>query len=87
MNKLVATREKINQIDAEIVELLNQRGKLAIEVGQCKRDLSQHQLQDPEREKRVLQHVHEINRGPFPQSDLTAIYEIIMRACLALQKN
>ncbi|HWZ95868.1 MAG TPA: prephenate dehydratase [Opitutaceae bacterium] len=78
-------REKIDQLDQRMVELLNERLSLASEIGQHKRDTGG-QIYVPEREDAVLRKVAELNKGPIKNDALQAIYREIMSAALALEK-
>jgi len=78
-------RERIDELDRGIVELLNERAKVVVQVGRAK-------MQDgtpvyaPDREHVVLQRIAELNEGPLPQSTLQAIYRELMSGSFALEK-
>lgn len=81
-------REKIDNIDAEILLLINQRASYAKEVALTKiatggTDCTFYR---PDRESQVLRRISELNRGPL--SDYTAVrfFRELMSACLALEK-
>ena len=77
---LAALREQIDALDREIVRLLNERARLAIEVGHVKAR-SGIPVHDPERETEVLRRVHEANAAAgraLPDDDLVALYERIV---------
>jgi len=78
-------RSRINNLDAEILSLLNQRGQAALQIGDLKR---QHDLPYyvPEREAEVLDRVVALNRGPLPADALRAIWREILSASLALER-
>ncbi|HZP59597.1 MAG TPA: chorismate mutase, partial [Opitutaceae bacterium] len=57
-------REKIDQLDRRMVELLNERLALASEIGRMKRDTGG-EIYVPEREDAVLRKVAELNKGPI----------------------
>ena len=78
-------REKIDQLDHRIVELLNERLALAAEIGRLKRDTGG-EIYVPEREDAVLRKVAGLNRGPIKNDALLAIYREVMSAALALEK-
>jgi chorismate mutase len=56
-------RNEIDQIDEQLVRLLNERSKCAIELGRIKRELGL-AIYSPDREKQVIQHVTSVNGGP-----------------------
>jgi chorismate mutase/prephenate dehydratase len=78
-------REKIDQLDQQLVGKLNQRLALAAEIGKLKRDQGG-QVYVPEREDAVLRKVVELNQGPIKHDALRAIYREIMSAAIALEK-
>src|SRR3954462_3816539 len=78
-------REKIDSLDKQLVELLNQRLALAAEIGKVKRNAGG-QIYVAEREDAVLRKVAELNRGPIKNDALKAIYREIMSAAIALEK-
>ena len=78
-------REKIDAIDKQLVELLNQRLTLAAEIGKVKRSAGG-QIYVAEREDAVLRKVCGQNNGPIKNEALRAIYREIMSAAIALEK-
>lgn len=82
---LQAIREKIDSLDRELVEVLNQRLTLAAEIGRLKRSQGG-QIYVAEREEAVLRKVGSQNQGPIKNEALRAIYREIMSAAIALEK-
>jgi len=78
-------REKIDELDKQIVELLNQRLTRAAEIGQLKRNNGD-RVYVAEREDAVLRAVVKLNQGPMRPEALRAIYREIMSAAIALEK-
>lgn len=78
-------REKIDVLDKQLVDLLNQRLTLAAEIGQLKRS-SGGRIYVAEREDAVLRKVSSLNDGPIKNEALQAIYREIMSAAIALEK-
>ena len=78
-------RKKIDGLDAKIVELLNQRAEITLEVGQQKIK-NKASIYAPAREKQVLDRIQQISKGPLNKEALEAIYREIMSAALALEK-
>ncbi len=78
-------REKIDSLDRQLVELLNQRLALAAEIGKVKRNAGG-QIYVAEREDAVLRKVIAQNQGPIKNEALQAIYREIMSAAIALEK-
>lgn len=84
--ELKPLRDQIDAIDKQILELLNQRGKVAQEVGHVK-DKTNAPIYRPEREAQVLRELAKRNPGPLISSDLQQIYRQIMSACRALERR
>jgi chorismate mutase / prephenate dehydratase len=82
---LSALRGRIDELDEKIVELLNQRAAVVIEVGKTKR-AGGAPIYSPDREHAVLQRVASLNRGPLPPRTLQAIYRELMSGSFALEK-
>ncbi|HEX8915279.1 MAG TPA: prephenate dehydratase [Humisphaera sp.] len=82
---LEALRKQIDAIDAEIVDLLNRRAGVVVEVGKHKQ---QHKspIYAPDREKIVLEKVRKLNKGPLPDRCLEAVYREVMSGSFALEK-
>ncbi len=78
-------RKKINDIDAELVELLNERAKVVIEIGKLK-DKTDSPVYAPHREKQVLEKIKVENNGPLPDSCLMAIWRELMSGSFYLEK-
>lgn len=78
-------RDKIDQLDKQLVELLNQRLALAAEIGKVKRSQGG-QIYVAEREDAVFRKVTGQNNGPIKHEALRAIYREIMSAAIALEK-
>ncbi|HBZ05379.1 prephenate dehydratase [Massilia sp.] len=85
-DKLKPLREQIDAIDAQILDLLSRRGRLAQEVGHVKAETDAPVFR-PEREAQVLRGVAERNGGPLNSHDLQTIFREVMSACRALEKR
>jgi len=78
-------REKIDELDRKLVQLLNERARLVVEVGRSKRDTGA-PIYAPHRESAVLSRVLELSQGPLPQRSVEAIYREIMSGSFALER-
>jgi chorismate mutase/prephenate dehydratase len=85
-DKLTPLRQRIDAIDAQILALLNERARVAEEVGHVKAE-SNAPVFRPEREAQVLRAVAERNPGPIGNADVQTIFREIMSACRALEKR
>jgi chorismate mutase/prephenate dehydratase len=83
--QLKPLRDAIDAVDRRLVELLNERARLAQEVGRVKRDRAA-PVYRPEREAEVLRRVAAISRGPLTEAALTGIYREVISACRALER-
>ncbi|MHC4981863.1 MAG: prephenate dehydratase [Planctomycetota bacterium] len=82
---LAALRKRIDELDKRIVELLNQRAKVVIDVGKAKQSEGA-PIYAPDREHTVLERIARHNKGPLPQKTLQAIYRELMSGSFALEK-
>ncbi len=78
--ELLSVRDKIDDLDRDIVELLNQRAELGRAAGRAKALAGRRAVHDPEREREVLLRVALANRGLLAQADLLSIYRRIVAA-------
>ena len=85
-DKLTPLRARIDAIDKQILELLNQRAGVAQEVGHVKAETNAPVFR-PEREMQVLRNVAQRNPGPLAAGDVQTIFREIMSACRALEKR
>jgi chorismate mutase len=79
-------RKRIDILDRQLVELLNERARAAQMVGHLKAATSL-PVYEPNREKVVYANVRAANQGPLPDIELTHIYERIIDVMRALQRN
>ncbi len=85
---LAGLREKIDELDRRIVELLNARARIVVDIGKVKHQ-SGTPVYAPDREKIVLERIRKANRevgGVLPDSCLEAIYRELMSGSFALEK-
>ena len=85
-DKLKPLREQIDAIDAQMLDLLSRRAKLAQEVGHVKAETNAPVFR-PEREAQVLRGVAERNPGPLKDADVQTIFREVMSACRSLEKR
>ncbi len=86
-DKLQQIRERIDSLDLQIQELINQRAEAAQEVARVKRAEDKDAFfYRPEREAQVLATVKERNSGPVGDEEMTRLFREIMSTCLALEQ-
>jgi len=83
LNKL---RHQIDELDKKIIEMLNQRTDIALQIGEIK-NKNKVSIYAPEREKEIYRRIIELNKGPLKKTTLEAIYREIMSGTLFLQKK
>ena len=84
MDKLKEFRSLIDGIDNQILDLLNQRAKIALEIGHFKKANKQ-ELYVPSREQAIFDRLRSMNQGPFPTEAITKVYREIISASLSLE--
>lgn len=78
-------RKKIDQLDKKIIELLNARTELALEIGKLKQ-ADDSEVYTPARESEIYRKIDSLAQGPLSKDALKAIYREVMSAALALEK-
>ena len=78
-------RNQIDQIDTKLVELLNERARIVVEVGKVKSETDT-EIYAPHREKAVLEKVVSVNNGPLPDKTITAIWRELMSGSFFLER-
>ncbi|MDY6849294.1 MAG: prephenate dehydratase [Geoalkalibacter sp.] len=84
-DKLDALRQRIDAIDDRILDLLNERARVVIEVGETKAG-EKRQFYVPSREQAIYQRLCDGNPGPFPSEAIRRVYREIISACLSLEE-
>ena len=79
-------RQAIDQLDAQIVKLLNERTRHVLAIGEIKLAAGE-EIYAPHRERAVFDRVCALNPGPITHDQLRAIYREIMSSALALEKT
>jgi chorismate mutase/prephenate dehydratase len=83
---LAGWRREIDEIDEQIVGLMNRRARAAMAIGKLKHQHGQ-AIYVPDREKRVFDHLHEVNEGPLPDRVLEAIWRELIGGCINLERR
>jgi len=78
-------RQQIDRLDEQILKLLNERAKIAIEIGKLKKD-SQTEIHAPNREREIYTRLEQISSGPFPTEAIRHVFREIISASLALEE-
>lgn len=78
-------RKEIDALDSKIVELLNERAKVVLKIGEIKKQ-NRAQVYVPNREQEVYSKITSQNKGPLTDECLTSIYRELMAGSLILEK-
>lgn len=79
-------RKEIDKLDHRLVELLNDRARVVVDIGKAKQ-ADGTPIYAPDRESAVLKRICEINGGPLPDRTLHAIYREMMSGSFALERQ
>jgi chorismate mutase/prephenate dehydratase len=83
---LESLRERINEINLKLVDLLSERADAARLIGEIKH-ADGAPIYQPAREREVLDNVASHNRGPLTNEHLRRIFVEIISACTALERK
>jgi chorismate mutase len=78
--KLRKKRKELDLLDHKLLTLLNQRFRIALEIGKIKKEIGK-KIYDPRREEEILERLKLKNRGPLKEEDLIKIFTTILRGC------
>ena len=83
---LIGLRDHINHLDEQLVLLLNERAKTALQIGEIKAAQGI-KVYDPSRERAVIERVNSLNGGPLDKGALEEIYAAIIAVCREIQSR
>ncbi|HZP48780.1 MAG TPA: chorismate mutase [Vicinamibacterales bacterium] len=87
MRTLDELRDDIDRVDEVIVRLLNERARVAVEIGQLKKTLDV-PIYQPDREKQVLAHVRSVaSEGPLGPDAIARLFERIIDEARRLERR
>jgi chorismate mutase len=86
MSDVDGWRKRIDEIDQELVKLLNQRSRCAVEIGHLKKRLNLPAWQ-PEREAEILRNVVKSNHGPLDDAAIRRLFERVIDEARALERH
>jgi chorismate mutase/prephenate dehydratase len=79
-------RQRIDDIDDTILELLKERLDCAVTIGKLKNETSRAKW-DPQREREIYERLFKNNQGIFPPNALRSIFHEIITTCRLSQKK
>jgi chorismate mutase len=86
MQVLAECRERIDEIDRRLVELLNQRSAVVEKIGRAKK-AAELPIYEPKRESQVFDNITAHNSGPLTEDGLKRIFERILDEMRRIQKD
>jgi len=86
VNALAECRERIDNVDLRILQLLNERTSIVQNVGRIKKDAAL-PIYEPRREDQVFHNVTANNPGPLPNDAVKRIFERIVDEMRKVQKD
>lgn len=84
--QLEQLRKRLDEINLQILDLLNERGQIAKEIGKVKLKSGINRF-DPVRERKMLDEIAKRNQGPFETQTLQHLFKQIFKASLELQEE
>ena len=86
MDDIAGWRKRIDEIDAQLVKLFNERARCATEIGRIKAQNGL-EIYNPDREQKIFTRVCELNEGPLCDDTVQKLFERIIKACRELEKD
>lgn len=78
-------REKINQLDDELLRIFNERAALALKIGHVKKQLKL-PIYDPKREKLIFDRMKQANPGPLENEAIIRLFERVIDESRSLER-
>ncbi len=82
---LTACRDRVDEVDREIIKLLNERTRVVEEIGRVKRE-AKLPIYEPKREDQVFQNITQCNGGPLSPEALRRVFERIIDESRIIQR-
>lgn len=78
-------RKRIDLLDDVLLRILNERARLALEIGHLKKGLNL-PVYDPSREKRIFNRMKEDNPGPLDDGAIVRLFERVVDESRRLER-
>ena len=85
LDALALCRDRIDEVDRRLLDLLNQRTSIVEQIGRIKQHLDL-PIYEPKREDQVFANVLTHNRGPLPPEAVQRLFERIIDEMRTVQK-
>ena len=79
-------RQRINQLDDELLRIFNERAALAVKIGEAKKELNL-PIYDPKREKLIFERMHQNNPGPLDNAAIVRLFERVIDESRSLERT
>ena len=79
-------RLKIDELDRQLVALISERARCAVEIGKLKQNSSL-PVYEPDRERIIFENIQRANQGPLSQVQLRQIYERLVDVMRQIQSD
>ena len=79
-------RQEIEKLDSQIIQLLNERAQLSLEILKEKQK-SNLPIYNQKREQQVIQNAIQQNGGPLTSEQIKIIFQIIVESCRTIQQR
>ena len=86
MSDLDGWRKRIDEVDQQLLKLLNERSRCAVEIGHIKKRMKLPAWQ-PEREMEILRNVVKSNLGPLDDGAIRRLFERIIDEARSLERH
>ncbi len=83
---LSSCRDRIDEVDRRLLELLNERTRAVQEIGRIKKE-AQLPVYEPRREDQVFQNISEHNAGPLTTEAARRVFERIIDEMRKIQRE
>ena len=77
-------REEIDILDANLLQLLNERAMCVMKIGEIKKK-KQLEVYSPERESEIMEKLSCINKGPLSNETVHGVFKYLIDAMKSLQ--
>ena len=79
-------RKKIDEVDDQLVDLLNERTRYVLEISKEKKRLGL-PVYEPNREKAIMENIRQRNSGPMDYEALKRVFERIIDEGRSIQRG
>lgn len=80
-------RRQIDEIDRRLLDLLNERARRVVEVGEIKKQAGGMRLYQPERERKIFEALESANRGPLSNQAIRRLFERILNESRTVERE